>query len=273
MKNIIYLLAKYGIHFLFLLLEVFCFYLIITYNKDQNEIFVNSTNIVATKLNTNVDRWQNYLRLEEENDSLQTQNAQLIKRFINADLINLVSEDSIQLESQQYDLISTKICNATFHLKNNYLTLCAGKKHGIEKNMGVITQNGVLGQITSVSEHYSKVMSILHSQSRISAGIKRNNAYGSLKWNGHSPLELSLEAIPKHVDVQLGDTIITSGFSTIFPKGIEIGTISKVEKGNNNYKIKVELFNDPTKWDVTYVVVNHLANEQKELEIEENDRL
>lgn len=271
MKNVLYLLMKYGTHFLFLLLEVVCFYLVINYNQTQKDIFINSTNIIATKLNSRVDRFQEYLRLEKINDSLQIQNGILIKKFINSELVNLSQKDSIDLDSSKYELISTNICNATFHLKNNYLTLCEGSIHGIKANMGVISENGLVGQVVKVSEHYSKVMSILHNKSRISAAIKRNNAYGNLKWDGKSPLKMSLEAIPKHIDVTLGDTIITSGYSTIFPKGIGIGVISNFNKGNSDFSIEVTLFNDPTMWDVIYVINNTEAAEQ--LALEESEEL
>lgn len=270
MKNVIYLLVKFGIHFLFIGLEVICFYLIIKYNQTQKEIFINSTNVFATKINTRADRLEEYLRLEEVNDSLQIQNATLIKKFINSNLINLSTEDSIEIEGQQYQLIPSKICNSTFHLKNNFITLCNGRLSGVHKDMGVISPNGIVGQVTQVSDNYAKVMSILHSQSRISATIKRTNAYGNLRWDGESPLKMSLEAIPTHIDVLPGDTVITSGFSTIFPKGIQIGVIEKASKRNSDYEITVRLFNDPSKWDVMYVVQNLLAEEQKILESSDN---
>ncbi len=270
MKNVIYLLMKYGAHFLFLLLEVLCFYLVINYNQTQKEIFLNSTNVVVTKLNSRVDRFQEYLRLEKVNDSLQVQNGILIKKFINSELLNLSQKDSMFLDSTKYELISVKLCNSTFNLKNNYVTLCEGSMKGIGPNMGVISENGLVGQVVKVSENYSKVMSILHNKSRISAAIKRNKAYGNLRWNGDSPLEMILEAIPKHIDIRLGDTIITSGFSTIFPKGIEIGVITEYNKGNNDFIIRVKLFNDPTKWDVMYVILNKESIEQLELEESED---
>lgn len=270
MKNVIYLLLKYSAHFLFIILEVVCFYLIINYNQTQKDIFLNSTNVFATQLNNRIDRAQEYLRLEEVNDSLQLQNGKLIKQFINSPQLNLSSVDSIFLEERQYELIPTKICNSSFHLKNNYVTLCDGSTKAIKKDMGVFTLNGIVGQVTAVSENYAKVMSILHTRSRVSASIKNINAYGNLRWPGNSPLEMALEGIPKHIDIEIGDTIITSGFSTVFPKGIEIGRIKSLQKVNNDYRIKIQLFNDPTKWDIMYVINNTRAEEQLALESQDD---
>jgi rod shape-determining protein MreC len=267
MKNVIYLLIKYGAHFLFLGLEVLCFYLIINYNQSQKEIFINSSNVFASQINKRLDRFEEYVRLELVNDSLQRQNGELIKRFINSPNLNFSNlTDSLDINGSQYNLIPTALCNSTFRLKNNYVTLCQGAVDGITKDMGVISLNGIVGQVTDVSPNFSKVMSILHSQTRISAAIKRNNAYGSLRWPGSSPLEMSLEAIPKHVDILVGDTVITSGFSTIFPKGIDIGIVTELKKKNNNHQIKVNLFNDPTNWDVMFGVENILSREQLSLE-------
>ena len=266
MKQVVFLLLKYGVHLLFIFLEVICFYIIINYNQSKKEIFLNSTNLLTTKINNKVDRLEEYLRLETVNDSLHMQNAVLLKRYINSLELNISAKDSLTIDSVAYDIIPAKICNSTFNLQNNYVTLCKGSSDGITKDMGVITVNGIVGQVVKVSKNYSKVLSILHTKSRISASIKRNNAYGYLAWDGTSPREVSLKAIPKHIDVRIGDTIITSGFSTIFPRGINIGVVESFKERNNNIDISVLLFNDPSKWNITYVINNKLAQEQRALE-------
>lgn len=260
---------KYAAYFFFIGLEILCFYLIVNYNQEQKAIFINSSNILASSINIKVDQIQEYTRLEKINDSLQIQNGRLIKRFINSKSLNLsYTLDSISLSDSQYELIPVQICNTTFHLKNNYITLCNGSKNGIIQDMGIISLNGIVGKVTAVSDNFAKVMSILHTQTRISAMLKKNSAFGSLRWSGNNPLEMSLEDIPKHVDVAIGDTIVTSGYSTIFPSGINVGIVNKLDKKNNNHVIQVKLFNDPTQFDILYGIKNILAEEQLKLENE-----
>lgn len=276
MKNAIELLLRFGYHMLFIAMEFLCFYIIINYNHEQKTIFVNSTNILSTSINSRVDKFNQYLQLEQENDSLHTQNAKLIAKFIDYDLnASLYSDDTIEVDSAKYHLLAVDICNSTFNLRDNYLTLCKGSLDGIREDMGVISQNGLVGIVKKVSPNFSIVMSILHSQSTISCLIKRNNSNGILTWKSTNPKILNLEAIPKHKSVFVGDTVITSGYSTIFPKGIMVGKVKSVvlEAGNNSYTIEVDLFNDPSAWDATYVIFNKLSREQKSLEssITENE--
>jgi rod shape-determining protein MreC len=271
MKNAIELLLRFGYHLLFVAMQFLCFYIIINYNKEQKSIFLNSTGIVISKINSKVDEINQYLKLDLENDSLQMQNARLIKKFIDYDInSSLLPDDTLDIDSSQYHLISANICNSTFHLTDNYITLCEGSKEGITTDMGVISLNGIVGIVKRVSDNRSLVMSILHSQTNISCAIKRKdkNIIGILNWKSSDPKIMNLESVPKHHTVIEGDTVITSGYSTIFPKGITVGKVKRValEKGSNSYTIDVELFNDPSSWDVVYVIKNKLGAEQKALE-------
>ncbi|MBK8701590.1 MAG: rod shape-determining protein MreC [Saprospiraceae bacterium] len=276
MRNAIELLLRFGYHLLFISMEFLCFYIIINYNHEQKTIFLNSTNILSTSIDSRVDKFNQYLRLEQENDSLHLQNARLIEKFIDYDLnASLYANDTLVLDSSKYHLVAVEICNSTFNLRDNYLTLCKGSSDGIVPDMGVVSQNGIVGIVKKVSPNFSIVMSILHSQSTISCLIKRNNSNGTLTWKSTNPKLLNLEAVPKHKSVFVGDTVITSGYSTIFPKGIMVGKVKSVvlEAGNNSYTIEVDLFNDPSAWDATYVIFNNLAGEQRGLEasITENE--
>ena len=271
MKNAIELLLRFGYHLLFVAMQFLCFYIIINYNKEQKSIFLNSSNIVVTKINNKVDQFEQYLRLTVENDSLQKQNARLIKKFIDYDInSSLMPDDTLEADSSTYQLISSNICNSTIHLTDNYITLCEGSKQGIEADMGVITLNGIVGIVKRVSENRSLVMSLLHSQTNISCAIKRKDKsiIGILNWKTSDPKIMNLESVPKHHTVLEGDTVITSGYSTIFPKGLMVGKVKRVslEKGSNSYTIDVDLFNDPSSWDVVYVVKNKIGEEQKKLE-------
>jgi rod shape-determining protein MreC len=269
MKNALALLWQFGYHLLFIAMQFVCFYIIINYNKEQKIIFLNSTNILTSKINEQVDKVTNYLNLSVENDTLKKQNARLIKKFIDYDINNnLAQNDTLNIDSLKYALTPVEICNSTFHLRDNYITLCQGSKMGIPEDAGIISMNGLVGMVKKVSANFSIVMSILHSQTAISCSIKRTGATGILMWKGTDPKIMSLEAIPKHIIVQKGDTIITSGYSTVFPKGIIVGKVlnAELKNGNNTYEIDVLLNNDPVAWDAPYIITNKLATEQRLLE-------
>ena len=269
MKNALELLWRFGYHLLFAAMQFLCFYIIINYNKEQKSIFLNSTNIFSASVNGRIDKFNQYLRLQRENDSLHRQNALLIKKFIDYDINSSLSpNDTLDLDSSKYELIAVDVCNSTFNLTDNFLTLCSGSNIGLNEDMGVITKKGIVGIIKKVSKNLSIVMSLLNSQSSISCAIKRNNSTGVLKWKSNNPKILHLESIPKHHTVIEGDTVVTSGYSTIFPKGLMVGKVKSVvlEAGNNSYTILVELFNDPSAWDAMYVIRNKLGEEQRLLE-------
>lgn len=269
MGNVFLILLRFGYHILFFLLEFVAIYLIVNYNQSQKEIFINSTNILATSVNQKVDDLERFSNLQQTNDQLKLENARLVERFIQENVNSTAQNiDTLVSDSLKYELIPATICNSTYTLRNNNLTLCQGSSSGIEKDMGVITDNGLVGIVRNVSPNYSRVMSILHSQSLIDCAIKRNNAHGTLIWNGRNSRILNLIDIPKHISVLQGDTIITSGYSTIFPKGILVGKIKEVTlaNGSNSYDISVELFNDPVTLNTAFVVRNKQAAEQLAIE-------
>ena len=148
------------------------------------------------------------------------------------------------------------------------MTLNRGKSHGIKSNTGVITNNGIVGVVQKVSKNYAGVMSILHHNTRISAKLKSSDYFGSLVWKKNDARYMYLDAIPKHAELEKGDTIITSGFSTMFPEGIMIGTVSKAKiiDGSNFYEIKVRLSSDMNNLNHVFVVNNLLKEEQEALE-------
>ena len=271
MKDILRLLIRYGNHALFVMLEVICFYMIINYNITQRSIFLNSSSVYATKISKMSDELTAYARLQNVNDSLMAENKVLLERIIQSNITTNQQTLPVQDSTfSQYALIPTTICSKTLHLKNNHFTLCKGSEDGIRPHMGVITPQGVVGIVREVSAHYAHVVTVLHSQSRISAAVKGDYAFGNLVWEGEDHQLMTLEGVPKHVPIQKGDTVITSGYSTLFPPNIEIGTIESVEllKGLANYRINVRLFCDLTTVNHVYVVRNVLAEEQISVENE-----
>src|SRR5690606_8326650 len=162
------------------------------------------------------------------------------------------------------------VINNSIRRTNNYLTLAAGTLDGIRPGMGVISPNGAVGRVKTVSKHYATVTSLLHSQMLISAKMKKDNTFGTIKWTGGDYRTALLDYIPLHIKPQVGDTIVTSGYNTVFPEGILIGTISEVERelDKSFYTIRVELSVDFAQLSFVYVVENPRRPEQDSLETE-----
>lgn len=270
MRNLLLLFIKYGGFVTFLVFELICFYLIVNYNQTQKDIFLNSSNLLAGGINEKALGIKKFSSLQETNDSLRLENSQLLEKIINLPGVELTPASlpkRIDSSGNQYRLIPSDICNKTLHLSNNYFTLCKGKKEGFKKDMGVISLKGVVGKVSAVSDHYAKVTTVLNSQSSISAMIKSKSFFGSLVWKNESLNSFSLEGIPKYANIEVGDTIITSGYSTIFPKGIIIGTISSFKTTEAySYSIKVKTKTDLASLHTVYVIENLKREEQSLLE-------
>lgn len=270
MYNVIQLFVKYGAHILFVILEVVCFTLIINYNKTQKDIFLNSSNVFAAKLSEQRNKITQYTSLKEQNDSLMRENAALIESIIVTEYLSdkIPASDSLL---SQYNIIPTNVTSATIHNRNNHLTLNKGYREGIRSDMGVIASHkGIIGIVRNVSENFAHVISLLHSQTKISCSIKNRTGHGSLVWKNMDPQRMTLEMIPKYETIAIGDTVITSGLSTMFPKGVLVGKIEtyNVIPGSNSYNITVKLFNDLSNIKYAYVIQNRFAPEQTKLEME-----
>jgi len=259
MRNLIVYLLRYGSFVLFLLLEVICISLLVNYNESQREIFVNSSGNLNGKVNSFTHRVGEIYSAHREVDSLSNVIREL--RTQNLYLVSLIEEaqlDTLQLDTL-HTFIPARVIQNSIQKSNNFITINKGEKDGVKSRMGVVTNQGVVGVVRDVSANYATVMSVLHRQSRTSAKIEGTGYFGNLKWLDINPNVVNLEDIPKHVNVQVGDTIQTSGFSRHFPAGIDIGKVGEVElsQGSNVYTIKVSLFADMRDLEVVYVLEDH----------------
>lgn len=270
MRNLIRFIDRYSFFFLFLLFEVFAFYLLFKNNHFQQSSFLNSTNSVTGNIYNNYSDFAAYLDLKQINQDLAEQNSDLLENQLNAHHkmfgANILVNDTIY--ERQYHYAAAKVINSSTNKQNNYLTLDIGFLNGIEPGMGVISTNGVVGVVKNVSKHYSSVLSVLHSSAKISAKLKHSNYFGSVQWDGDNYLEGILKDIPNHVKLVLGDTVVTSGYSATFPYNLTMGTISKIEKpeGENFYDLKIKFTNDFKNLSHVFIVKNTLKKERALLE-------
>ncbi len=270
MRNLFLLFIKYGHIFLFIFLEFLCFILIIRNNRSQQEIYLNSANIVTGSIYDRVDKMSAYFKLDRVADSLANENARLRKLLYNSEYQSVTNLDSLYNQDSlfQYAYLVGKVVNNSINLNNNKITINKGSNHGVKPRMGVIDQNGVVGIIKDVRKNYSIAVSLLHRQVRISASIHPQGYFGSLAWKGDDPTIVQLEDIPKHAIIAIGDTIVTSGYSSKFPEKISIGKIDSfwLEQGFNSYTIDVKLSNDLSRLDYVYIISDNFKNEKEELE-------
>lgn len=270
MRNLIFFIYKYHVFFLFFILEVIAFVIIYRFNNYQKASFLNYTGSVASSFYTGVSNTREYFTLRRVNDSLQLENARLRSMQLTSYYENNVSVTTINdtVYKQQYQYIPARIVNNSVVRRNNYITLNRGRNHGIEPKMGVISQVGIVGIVMDVSDNYCTVLSLLNSNSKISAKVKKNGAFGSLVWNGGDPRYATLLDVNKHVPVATNDEIVTSNFSKIFPEGLPIGKIysHSLDAGDNFHTIKVELYTDFSTVSTVYVTRNLMKEEQEKLE-------
>ncbi|WP_320914853.1 rod shape-determining protein MreC [Butyricimonas paravirosa] len=269
MKEIIKLILKYHFTIIFILLEIVSFSLIIRHNEYQRAIFSENASTLFGNVSSTITSIKDYFRLKEMNESLANENILLKNRLEEYELLRdtiihgTVVQDSIPV----YEYIGAKQVNATYNRTKNYITLNRGRKNGLQKEMAVCTPEGIVGLIQDLSDHFAVVIPLINVDSRISAKIKKNNYYGSLQWDGNDYAYSYLNDIPYHVEVNAGDTIVTSGLSKIFPEGIVVGYVESVDKETANFlKIKVKLAVDFKRINHVYVVLNNKKNEQTSLE-------
>ncbi len=269
MKEIIKLILKYHFTIIFILLEIVSFSLIIRHNEYQRAIFSESASTLFGHVSSTITSIKDYFRLKEMNESLANENILLKNRLEEYELLRdtiihgTVVQDSIPV----YEYIGAKQVNATYNRTKNYITLNRGRKNGLQKEMAVCTPEGIVGLIQDLSDHFAVVIPLINVDSRISAKIKKNNYYGSLQWDGNDYAYSYLNDIPYHVEVNAGDTIVTSGLSKIFPEGIVVGYVESVDKETANFlKIKVKLAVDFKRINHVYVILNNKKNEQTSLE-------
>lgn len=216
-----------------------------------------------------------YFNLREINEELQLRNARLESEVISlhqqlgyyaelhyADTMTTVPE------LQKYDFIIASVINNSISKPYNYITINRGSCDSIRPEMGVVDQNGVVGIVNIVGEHNSRIISLLNPNFRLSCKIKGNEAFGSLVWDGKTYEEAILEELPRHTIYNNGDTVVTSGYSAVFPEGIPVGIVIGNERtmDDNFYTLRVRLLTDFSHLSTVRVISSDIIDEIRELE-------
>ncbi|MBE0652804.1 MAG: rod shape-determining protein MreC, partial [Bacteroidales bacterium] len=235
MRNLFRLIIRQIFIILFILLEGVSLLFLFQFNPYQKSFFVNMSRNMNAIVYGHIGGARDYLFLKEENQRLFLENTHLqnmLSAFTSDQDIFIndpqASDTLLSTSGGQYYYIPAEVINNSVNKQYNYITLNKGSNHGIEKDMAVISNGTVVGAIAGVSNNYSTVIPLLNRNFRVSSSIARNNYFGILEWDGlHTDLG-KLREIPLHVGVQKGDSIVTSGYSAIFPPGIDIGTVESI---------------------------------------------
>lgn len=278
MRQIILFLKNNKDFLSFLLFCLISFVSIFSYNSYHNFRFLKSSSIISASLLSKTNDLSSYLHLREQNQSLEQENRNLYQRLLdlNTEVARgLDIETEIEFSPLRYKAHRAEVVKNSVKYTKNFLLLNKGSKDLIGQDMGVVSSKGIVGIVTSSSKNYSVVMSVLNKLSKISVSLKKNGQYGSLSWNGKDTDILQLTDIPNSVEVFSGDTIVTDSRSTIFPKGIPVGVVHKVNKNpyDKSLLLQVKLFTDMENLHHVYILKKDDILEIKELEEEINKQI
>ena len=278
MRNLLNFLIRYNYWFLFLLLEVTSFVLLFRFNRYQQSLFFTSANAMVGSIYETTGQVKSYFHLRSINSDLLDRNLLLEQQLV-ALQNRLLQQgmDSASLRSIErvtpstFSLHEAQVIKNSLTLEDNYITLDKGSADGIRPEMGVVDARGVVGIVFKTSAHYALVISLLNSKSSISCKIAGSDYFGYLKWQGGDVQYAFLKDLPRHAQFNLGDTVVTSGYSTVFPEGIMVGTVDDMQDSHDglSYLLKVKLATDFGKLNAVRVIERSRQLEQLQLERQE----
>lgn len=253
MNNLTEFLAKYKHWFLFVLLEIASLVLLFRFNNYQGSVWFTSANIVAGKVYELSSSVTSYFSMGKLNRELTERNVQLERQVkeLSEQLYEKTRDPKFAQKGQyrflsDFKLINAKVVSNSLDKEENFITIDKGSWDGVRKDMGVACGNGIVGVVYLVGTHYSIVLPVLNSKSNISCSIQGRSYFGYLRWRGGVKNIAYLDDIPRHAKFKLGDRIITSGYSAIFPAGILVGKIKHVYNSEDglSFRLAVQLSTD-----------------------------
>lgn len=248
MSRLIQFFFQSSSFFTFLVLEMFCFYLIVNFNSQQRDIYLESLSVYTGSVTKQVDELNSYIGLKKQVAELQSELAHLQARLPAAYYSNKETADTLVDDSlrQRFIYEPTEIISKSPYGPNNSFIINKGQRDSIYKGQGIVSPSGIVGIVTTVAKQHARALSVLHRDVKISAGL-RNGYFGTLVWDGKDPRFMHLEDLKDYVSVQLGDTVFTTAYSGVFPTDIAIGTVEKKGRlaAEGSWILSVALLNEP----------------------------
>jgi rod shape-determining protein MreC len=232
MYNLWRFILKHHFVILFILLEVISILLLARSQNFHRNRVVNTTNDAVGKVYEWSSEVGNYFRLSKNNRQLAEENAWLRQQLAvtndtTQNVYDVIESDTI------YEYIPAQVVNNSINQVNNYIIIDKGKVNGLERDMGVISSDGIVGVVADVSQHYASVLSLLHSHSVVGVRFKNSQELGSLKWRTNNYRYGIVEDIPTHVVLHEGDTVLTSSYSNIYPEDLMVGTVEELRPASS----------------------------------------
>lgn len=273
MQNLIEFLTKFNHWIVFLLLEVFSFVLLLTYNSYQSSVWFTSANTIAGKayeLSSEVESFFSLTAVNKEltlrNIKLEHEVAWLEQRLEQYGDTTARLGETMRLLAG-FQMIPAKVVSNELTKKDNLLTIDKGTLDGVREDMGVVCGNGIVGIVYLAAPHYSVVIPVLNSRSNISCAIRNRGYFGYLRWMGGNSKIAYVDDIPRHAHFRRGDKVVTSGYSSVFPPGVMVGKILHVYNSpdGQSYRLQVELSTDFGRLRDVCVINDESMNERLEV--------
>lgn len=248
----------------FLFLEILSIWFLVSYNQRYSATYFNSSNSLTANVAESSENVSNYFELTEINERLMMEN-----ELLQAELRKIRTVPNSFIDTvDRYKVIGARVVANTVNRSQNFLTISAGLKDSVEVGMGVITSQGVVGQVKSVSGNFATIYSLLHPSLMVSAKVKRTQTKGTVQWDQVDYLHASLKYIPRHIKLRVGDSIVTSGFNSVFPEDLLIGIVEEtnLEDQMTFYDVRISLVTDFVSLDHVYVIKDRLKQEKDSLE-------
>lgn len=269
MRNLLNFFVKYGSWFLFVIyLAISCVWLF-TDRRYQQSVYLTSANAVSSSVYELSSNVTGYFNLRGINNDLQQRNATLENELLNMrselEYYKSIAPDSSEMDvpANRFSYITANVSSNSTNKPLNYFTINRGSRSGVEKGMGVVNQNGIVGIVNVVGPNTARVISLLNETQHFSVKVKGTHSVGSLQWHVGNPSVAYAEEMPRHVPYHVGDTVVTSGYSTTFPEGIPVGIVlGQVRAKDDNFiTLKLRLlprFNDLS---TVRIIIDHFKNE------------
>ncbi|CAN5817031.1 hypothetical protein BH11BAC7_BH11BAC7_02540 [soil metagenome] len=270
MRNLAVFLVRHYFFLFFLLLEILSLYFLVQRNYFQHASAVSASNWFTGSLYQARTDFSEYLDLKEQNKVLADKLAEQMNQA-NASYFTYTSKGTSYNDTtykQRYEYLAAEVIDNTVTRRNNYIVLNRGSQQGVLVDMGVVSAEGLVGIVREVSDNFCVVMSLLHSDSKVSAALKKEGSFGTLVWDGSDYRTATLKDLPV-VPIKVGDSLVSSGLGDAFPSGVPVGTVSsfKINGENKTYIVEVKLATDYRKLRHTFIVKNLMRDEINDLKI------
>jgi len=279
LKNIIGFIRQNFTFFTFLILQIVSLVMLSSFSKSHQTFLGGWTNQMIGEINTRYNNWSYFFRLKETNAKLVLENIelrnQLKQNFVPYDTSKklatiILRKDSLE-KVRKFFYLPAKVVGNTFTLQKNYITIERGSLQGVKKDMAAISPDGsIVGIVVEVGENYSKIMSLLHRNSKVSAMLKRDKVAGTVEWDGSDPEILTLKNISKSAAPKLGDTIYTSPYSASFPPQLMVGRVTQIIADPASNFLTLNLKSSTNFYTLEYIYLVENKRMAEQLGIEKN---